>query len=122
VIFTAAAGELKIALTNGQTISIWGHSAEAIGNVLTVNMNGNADTNTTTTDFYVADKCMIRDIRCTSPATGTFDIYDVQASRLRGKPIDLVEFYTVNTNRVPPMVGFLPGKLYRLVVTGVFVT
>lgn len=118
----AAAGEFKLIMTNGSTLSCYGASAAAIGAVIPAMFSGVAAAGTTVTDWSPASDCYIKDILVTSPATGSIDFYNVTRGRRADKIVDLASFYTTNTVRSPPPIGFKAGNVYRIVVSGTFIT
>jgi hypothetical protein len=118
----AAAGEFKIMMSNGTTLSCYGASAAAIGAVIPALFSGIAAAGTTVTDWSPQSDCCIRDIVSISPATGSIDFYNVSRGRRADKVVDLAGYYAANTARAIPPICFKAGQTYRIIVCATFIT
>lgn len=118
----AAAGEFKIMMTNGTTLSCYGASAAAVNAVIPALFSGVAAAGTTVTDWSPQSDCAIRDILTISPATGSVDFYNITKGRKADKIIDLAGYYPTNVNRAIPPIAFRAGHMYRVIVAGTFIT
>lgn len=114
-----AASAYSIILSNGQTISVYQASGQAVNTNPVVNMNGIASNTTTTTDFSVQSRACVTDIVVTSGLTaGGIEIYNVTTGTRTQRGYNNLETFTItNTTRNPAVICFRPGYIYRFIQT-----
>jgi len=112
-----AASTYKIALSNGQAISVYQAASQAVNTSPVVTMVGVASSTTTTTDFAVSETAYVTDIVVTTALTaGGIEVYNVTDSRRSGKGWnDLETYLNTNTTRKPIALKFIKGKTYRFI-------
>ena len=114
-----AASAYNIVLSNGQTLSVWQLSSQAVNTSPAATFLGAAATTTLTTDFSPMSDCVISDVVVAAALTaGGFEVYNVSDGVRSGRGINNLEAYlNTNTTRNPPRIGFRADKIYRLVQT-----
>jgi hypothetical protein len=115
----AAGGKYDIALTNGQTISVWQLASQAVNSNPACTMEGAAAATTLTADFTPRSNCYIEDVVVAATLTaGGIEFYNVRSGVRSGRGINNLETYVSgNTTRRPPRIGLTGGTTYRLIQT-----
>ena len=114
-----AASAYNIILTNGQTVSVYQASGQAINTNPVVTMQGTASVANVTTDFSVMSDCYIQDIVVsTALSAGGVEVYNVSRGQRSNMGVSNLEVYNINnTTRNPPRIGFRAGQVYRFIQT-----
>jgi len=114
-----AATKHDIALSNGQSLSVWLVSNQAVNTNPGCTLDGAAAATTLTTDFAVRSDCCIVDVVVPAGLTaGGWEVYNVTKGIRSGKGISNLETYlNTNTTRRPPRICFRAGQTYRLIMT-----
>jgi len=109
----------NIALSNGQTLSVWQASNQAVNTNPYCTLDGAASVNTATTDFSPRGDCMVTDCVVDAGLTaGGFEFYNIQRGTRSGQGINNLGAYTSsNTTRRPPSIRLRGGQMYRLIQT-----
>jgi len=112
-----AATSYFMQLSSGQAISVRQKVSAELGYVLPVTLMGVATDNTNTTDFSVMRDAWVTDILTDDGLTsGGFEIYDVTAGARTNIGVNNLSSYHIsNTTRRAPPLGFVAGRLYRLI-------
>lgn len=115
----AAGGTYSIILSNGQTISCYQASNQAVNSSPPCTTTGAAIATTVTTDFSVSSPATVVDIIVPTTLTaGGIEIYNVSRGvRTQKGWANLETFLSTNTTRRPAAVTFMPGKVYRFIQT-----
>lgn len=114
-----AASTYSIVLSNGQTISIYQASSQAVNSSPVCSLTGSASSTTTTTDFSpMSDACVV-DVVVTSALTaGGVEVMNVSTgTRTNRGYANLEVFLTTNTTRKPAKICFRKGQIYRFIQT-----
>ena len=114
-----AASAYNIILTNGQTVSVYQASGQAINTNPVVTMQGTASVANVTTDFSVMSDCYIQDVVVSTVlSAGGVEVYNVSRGQRSIMGVSNLETYTTNnTTRNPPRIGFRAGQVYRFIQT-----
>lgn len=112
-----AASTYTITLKNGQSLSVYQASNQAVNSSPVCSLTGPAASTTTTTDFTPNTDTCIEDIVVAAALTaGGIEVYNVSRSVRSGKIIgDLSPYLATNTTRRPPRICFHAGQVYRLI-------
>lgn len=111
-----AASTYSIQLKNGQTLSVYQASSQAVGSSPVCSLTGPASSSTTTTDFVPAsDTCIDKIVVPAALTAGSIEIYNVTKSQRSGKTVSDLSIYLVaNALLTPPKICFRGGQTYRL--------
>jgi len=114
-----AATKHDVILSNGQTLSVWQLSNQAVNTNPGCTLDGPAAATTLTTDFTVRSDCCISKIVVPAGLTaGGWEVYNVSKGMRSGKGVSNLEIYLVaNALITPPRICFRAGTVYRLIYT-----
>jgi hypothetical protein len=114
-----AASTYKITFSNGQVLSVYQASSQAVNSNPVNTFQGAAAVTTVTTDFSPQTDCYILDILVPAALTaGGVEFYNVtQGKRTERGESNLEGYLSTNTTRTPPKIGLKRGNTYRLIQT-----
>jgi hypothetical protein len=114
-----AASEFGIKFSNGQVLSVYQASGQAVNTNPVCTFLGVASASTTTVDFTPTSDCALSDIIVSSALTaGGIEFYNVTRGRRSERGDNHLETYLItNTTRRPPAIVLKGGQTYRLIQT-----
>lgn len=114
-----AAVEYGLKFSNGQVLSVYQASGQAVNTNPACTFQGIAGSGTTTYDFSPASTTTLVDIVVPAGLTsGGIEFYNVTRGRRSERGENHLEAYlTTNTTRKPPAITLQGGNLYRLIQT-----
>jgi len=113
-----AAGTVEIDFSNGQHLSIYQASTQAVNSYVVNSLSTTASAATTTYDFVLLSDAYITDILCTVSVSGQIEFQNMDNQQRGGRIMTSVTTYVItNVNRIIPRIRLKGGVPYRVVET-----